>query len=120
MLHQYRDVAILLLEYPVTLDYVRRVRSPENLHLPEDLTPHRRVAVAVHDLESVHGAGVPVPDLVNGSAVAVAEDLELVEVGGGDGGSGDRGSGGGRDGGREAGAALRQGEGEVRASAVFD
>lgn len=67
-------------------------------------------------------------DFVDGASVAVAEDLELLEVGSGDGGG--RGGGGGsghgdgrREWGREAGTAFGgrgEGETEIELTAVTD
>ena len=84
---------------------VRRVRTAENLHLSENLAANGGIAVAVDDLESVDVGGALVADFVDCAAVAVPEDLEFFEVGGGDG----RGRGG-WEGEGEAGTAV----GEVR------
>ena len=88
VLHQNRDVTGWLLEDPVALDHIRRVRKPEDLHLPQHLPPDGRVAVAVDDLERIGRGGALVLDLVDGAAVPVADDFDLLKISGGGGGGG--------------------------------
>ncbi|KAF7822174.1 hypothetical protein G2W53_027629 [Senna tora] len=79
VLHDDRHVAGGFLEEGVAADDVRRVRPAVDVHLAADLAADDRVGVAVDDLEGVDGGGALVADLVDGAAVAVAEDLELLE-----------------------------------------
>lgn len=107
----------------MTLNDIRRIGPTKNLHLSENLATNGGIAVAVDDLESVSSGGAFVTDFVDGAAVAVAEDLELFEVGGGDGGGGggSGGSGGGREGKGEARTAVGEvGKAEVEVAAITD
>lgn len=100
----------------MALNDIGRISTAQNLHLSENLATDGGIAVSMDDFESVSSGGAFVADFVDGATVAVAEDLELVEVGGGDGGGGGGrgGGGGGREGEREAGTAVGEvGEAEV-------
>lgn len=81
VLHDEADVAAGLLEDAVAADDVRRVGAAEDVHLAEDLAADGGVAVGLDDFEGVEGAGAAVADLVDGAAVAVAEDLKLLQIG---------------------------------------
>lgn len=88
VLHDDPDISRRLLKDCVAADDVGRVRAAEDLHLAEDLTADGGVGVAVDEFESVSGGSALVAYLVDGAAVTVAEDLECVEIGGGDSGGG--------------------------------
>lgn len=106
----------------MTLDHIRRVRTSEDLHLSQHLSADGRIAVAVNDLKRIVRGGALVLDLVDGAAVPVADDFELVKVSDGGGAGGER-ERGWRKRRREPGAALgdlRQRETEVELTAVSD
>uniref|UniRef100_A0A0A0LT59 Uncharacterized protein n=1 Tax=Cucumis sativus TaxID=3659 RepID=A0A0A0LT59_CUCSA len=107
----------------MTLNNIRRISPTKNLHLSENLATNGGVAVAVDDLECVSSGGAFMTDFVDGAAVTVTEDLELVEVGGGDGGgsSRSRGSRGRREWKGEARTTVGEiGETEVEVAAITD
>lgn len=125
ILHHNRHVAGGLLEEPVTPHDVRRVGPAVDVHFPPNLTADDGVGVAVDDLEGVDGRGALVADLVDGAAVAMTEDLKLLEVVWSDlvGSGGGVGGGGGREGKGEARATLgglREGEAEIKVAAIAD
>lgn len=102
-------------------DDERRVGTAVDVHFAADLAAEDGVGIAVDEFEGVNFGGAFVADFVDGAAVAVAEDLKLFEVVGGDVGGG--GGGGRREREREARAALggfRQGEAEVELPAIAD
>nr|GMD60426.1 hypothetical protein Csa_1G042985 [Ipomoea batatas] len=80
ILHQDRDVAAGNIGGAVTLDHVRRVRAPEDGDFAEDLAADGGVTVAVDDFEGVDRRSSLVAHFVNCAAVAVAEDVELLEI----------------------------------------
>ena len=126
VLHEDRHVAGGILEGAVEADDVGTVGgAAEDGCFREGAAARGGVSVGVDDFQRVGGGGGLVADLVDGAAVAVAEDGELLQVGGGDGvaGGGFGDGGGGREGKGEAGAALgglREGEAEVGVAAVAD
>lgn len=77
------------------MDDIGGIGAAEDLHLPEDLAAEGSVAVAVDYFERVDCGGALVAYFVDRAAVAVAEDLEPLEVRGGCGGGGSCGGVGG-------------------------
>lgn len=107
----------------MALDDVGGVGSAEDGYLAEDLAADGGVGVAVHDFQGVDRGCVLVADFMDCAAVAVAEDLELLEVGCGDGGGGGCGCGGWWEREGEARAAVGgfgEREAEVELAAVAD
>ena len=108
VLHEDRHVTGGLFEGAVEADNVGAVgNAAEDGGFREGAAAPGGVGVGVDDLERVGGGGGLVADFVDGAAVSVAKDGELLEVGGGNGVAGGWfGGGGGREGEGEAEAAL--------------